>query len=419
LSRKDKYVIIYVTYLERTVPPMNILVINAGSSSLKYQTYDMTDKPVVTAKGVCERIGMDGSVLTHKVGADKYVTETPMPDHTAAINAVFAALTSDKGGVLKSMADIDAVGHRVLHGADKFSESVIVTDEVEAVIEECIPLGPLHNPANLAGIRACKAIMPGVPQVAVFDTAFHQTMPDYAFTYALPYEYYEKYKLRRYGFHGSSHRYVSQRAAEILGRENDPDFKLITCHLGNGSSFAAIKGGKCIDTSMGLTPLEGIEMGTRSGSIDPAILEFIMSREKIDVSEMTNILNKKSGVLGVSGVSSDFRDLDEAADSGNLRARLALNIFDYEGRKLIAGYAAALGGVDAIVFTAGIGENSPQIREHMTDGLEFIGISVDPAKNNIRGKEADVSIDGGKVRVLVIPTDEELVLASDTKRLAQ
>ncbi|MDR0857856.1 MAG: acetate kinase [Oscillospiraceae bacterium] len=398
---------------------MNILVINAGSSSLKYQTYDMTDKPVVTAKGVCERIGMDGSVLTHKVGADKYVTETPMPDHTAAINAVFAALTSDKGGVLKSMADIDAVGHRVLHGADKFSESVIVTDEVEAVIEECIPLGPLHNPANLAGIRACKAIMPGVPQVAVFDTAFHQTMPDYAFTYALPYEYYEKYKLRRYGFHGSSHRYVSQRAAEILGRENDPDFKLITCHLGNGSSFAAIKGGKCIDTSMGLTPLEGIEMGTRSGSIDPAILEFIMSREKIDVSEMTNILNKKSGVLGVSGVSSDFRDLDEAADSGNLRARLALNIFDYEGRKLIAGYAAALGGVDAIVFTAGIGENSPQIREHMTDGLEFIGISVDPAKNNIRGKEADVSIDGGKVRVLVIPTDEELVLASDTKRLAQ
>jgi acetate kinase len=362
---------------------------------------------------------MEGSVLTHKVGDDKYITETPMPDHTAAINAVFAALTAEKGGVLKSMSDIDAVGHRVLHGADKFSESVIVTKDVEDVIEECIPLGPLHNPANLAGIRACKAIMPGVPQVAVFDTAFHQTMPAHAYTYALPYEYYERYKLRRYGFHGSSHRYVSHRAAQILGRENDPDFKLITCHLGNGSSFAAIKGGKCIDTSMGLTPLEGIEMGTRSGSIDPAILEFIMSREKIDIGEMTSILNKKSGVLGVSGVSSDFRDLDQAAEQGNARARLALDIFDYEGSKLIAGYAAALGGVDAIVFTAGIGENSPPIREHMTKGLDFMGIAVDPAKNNIRGKEADISKDGSKVKVLVIPTDEELVLASDTKRLAK
>ncbi|MDR0818862.1 MAG: acetate kinase, partial [Oscillospiraceae bacterium] len=375
---------------------MNILVINGGSSSLKYQLYDMS-RGIVTAKGVCERIGQDGSVLTHQAleKGTKHKYEEPMPDHTAAISLVFKALIAPDGGVLKSLSEISAVGHRVLHGGDKFTASVIVTDEVEKAIEDLIPLGPLHNPANLAGIRACKTLMPGVPQVAVFDTAFHQTMPAKAYIYAIPYEYYEKYgvKLRRYGFHGSSHRYVSGRAAEFLGRENDPEFKVIVCHLGNGSSFSACKGGKCVDTSMGLTPLEGIAMGTRSGSIDPAILKFIMNREPgLDIDKMVDeVLNKKSGVLGVSGVASDFRDLDNAAADGNERAQLAVDIFRYEGKKLIGSYAAALGGVDAIVFTAGVGENSSEVRADMVEGLEFMGVKLDEAENAKRGGERVIS----------------------------
>jgi acetate kinase len=343
-----------------------------------------------------------------------------MPSHTDAISLVFKALTApqEQGGVIGSMAEINAVGHRVLHGAEKFSASVVVTDEVEKVIEECIPLGPLHNPANLAGIRACKQIMPNVPQVAVFDTAFHQTMPEHAYIYALPYEYYEEYRLRRYGFHGSSHRYVSAQTAKFLGRENDPNFKVVTCHLGNGSSFAAIKGGKCVDTSMGLTPLEGIPMGTRSGSIDPAILDFIMQRKGFTVWEMTEVLNKQSGVLGVSGVSSDFRDIEAAAANGNKRAELALEIFRYSGKKLIASYAAALGGVDAIVFTAGVGENSAEMREAMCKDLAFMGVKLDAAENAKRGGQRVISAVDSSVKVLVIPTDEELVIATDTKLLA-
>jgi acetate kinase len=396
---------------------MNILVINAGSSSLKYQLFNM-DNESVTAKGVCERIGMDGSVLTHKpTGAEPVVYNEPMPTHVNAIQLVFKALTAEKGGVIKSMSEINAVGHRVLHGGEKFSESVLVTPEVEAAIEENIPLGPLHNPANLMGIRACKEIMPGVPQVAVFDTAFHQTMPPKAFIYALPYEYYTKHHVRRYGFHGTSHRFVSARAAQILGRENDPNFRIVTCHLGNGSSFAAVKGGKCMDTSMGITPLEGIPMGTRSGDIDPAILEYVMDKEKLDIKEMTNILNKKSGMLGISGISSDFRDLETAANEGNERAQLALDIFTYDGGKLIASYIAALGGVDAIVFTAGVGENDGVTRARMCENLGFMGIKIDAEKNKQRGKELDITGEGGTVKVLVIPTNEELMIARDTQEI--
>ncbi len=396
---------------------MNILVINAGSSSLKYQLFNM-DNESVTAKGVCERIGMDGSVLTHKpTGAEPVVYNEPMPTHVNAIQLVFKALTAEKGGVIKSMSEINAVGHRVLHGGEKFSESVLVTPEVEAAIEENIPLGPLHNPANLMGIRACKEIMPGVPQVAVFDTAFHQTMPPKAFIYALPYDYYTKHHVRRYGFHGTSHRFVSARAAQILGRENDPNFRIVTCHLGNGSSFAAVKGGKCMDTSMGITPLEGIPMGTRSGDIDPAILEYVMDKEKLDIKEMTNILNKKSGMLGISGISSDFRDLETAANEGNERAQLALDIFTYDGGKLIASYIAALGGVDAIVFTAGVGENDGVTRARMCENLGFMGIKIDAEKNKQRGKELDITGEGGTVKVLVIPTNEELMIARDTQEI--
>jgi acetate kinase len=401
---------------------LNILVINGGSSSLKYQVYDMT-RGTVTAKGVCERIGMDGSVLTHKAleQGTSHVYEDAMPDHTAAIALVFKALTAKEGGVFASLAEINAIGHRVLHGGDRFTASVVVTDEIEQTIEDLIPLGPLHNPANLEGIRACKKLMPGIPQVAVFDTAFHQTMPDKAFIYPIPYEYYDKYgvKLRRYGFHGSSHRYVSERAAKFLGRENDPNFKLIVAHLGNGSSFSACLGGKCQDTSMGLTPLEGIPMGTRSGSVDPAILQFLMQREGYDITTMVDkVLNKQSGMLGVSGVSSDFRDLHAASDT-NPRAKLALDIFAYDGKKLIASYAAALGGVDAIAFTAGVGENDDVVRAAMTEGLEFMGVKLDAAENAKRGGERDISSPDSKVKILVIPTDEEFVIAADTQQLTK
>ncbi len=397
---------------------MKILVINAGSSSLKYQLFDMDNESII-AKGACERIGIDGSKLKHTpIGGEAVIYEEPMPDHVASIKLVFNALTAENGGVIKSMDEIGAVGHRILHGGDKFTASALVTEPVKAAIREAIPLGPLHNPANLMGIEACEKIMPGTPQVAVFDTAFHQTMPEKCFLYALPYKYYTDYKVRRYGFHGTSHRFVSARAAEFIGKKAE-DLKIITCHLGNGSSLAAVKYGKCFDTSMGLTPLEGLPMGTRSGSLDPAILGFVMEREHLTIEEMTNILNKKSGVLGVSGVSSDFRDLDDAAAKGDKRAALALDMFAYNVTKLIGAYAAGMGGVDVIAFTAGVGENSPELREHIVEELGFMGIKIDPEKNKVRGKEMDVTGEGSKVKVLIIPTNEELMIARDTKEIVE
>ena len=397
---------------------MNILVINAGSSSLKYQLMD-PDSQVVLAKGLCERIGIDGR-LTHKVPATdgKYEFDIPMPTHAEAIQAVIDALLSPEHGVIKSMSEIDAVGHRVVHGGEKFASSVKIDDSVMAAIEECIPLAPLHNPANITGIKACQKVMPGVPMVAVFDTAFHQTMPEKAYMYALPYEYYEKDKVRRYGFHGTSHKYVSGRAADMLGKPIE-SLKIITCHLGNGSSVTAVDGGKSVDTSMGFTPLAGLPMGTRSGDLDAGILEYLMNKYGYDIKEMVSILNKKSGVLGISGVSSDFRDLGEAAAKGNHRAGLAVEAFNYGVKKLIGAYAAAMGGVDAIVFTAGVGENSADQRLAIASGLEFMGVKMDAEANNIRGKEAVISAPDSKVKVLLIPTDEELMIARDTARLAK
>ena len=398
---------------------MKILVINAGSSSLKYQFMD-SDTHEVYAKGLCERIGIDGR-LTHRVPSRdiKKEFDIPMPSHGEAIQSVLDALTSPEHGVVKDVSEIDAVGHRVLHGGMAFTASCIIDDACIAAIEECIPLGPLHNPANLMGIRACQAIMPTTPQVAVFDTAFHMTMPEKAYTYAIPYEYYEKDMVRRYGFHGTSHRYVSARAAAMLGREGDPELKVITCHLGNGSSLAAVKGGKCQDTTMGLGPLAGFAMGTRSGDIDATILEYLMGRYGYDIKEMLNILNKKSGVLGISGVSSDFRDLETAAKEGNHRAQLALDVFEYQVRKFIGSYAAAMGGVDAIVFTAGVGENSASMRQGIVSGLEYMGVKMDPEANNVRGKEAVISAPDSKVKILLIPTDEELMIAQDTAELVK
>lgn len=394
---------------------MKILVINAGSSSLKYQLFD-TDTKDVLAKGLCERIGLDGNVKHSVPGQEDFVKEMPMKDHGAAIRIVIELLTQGNTAVLTSLSEIDAVGHRVLHGGAEFTESVIVDDRVIDAIRKCIPLGPLHNPANLTGILACSEVMEGIPQVAVFDTAFHQTMPEKAYLYALPYEYYEKHGVRRYGFHGTSHRYVSQKAAEIVGKPAE-DLKIIVCHLGNGSSISAVNGGKCIDTSMGLTPLEGVPMGTRSGCIDPAILEFIMNAESIDISEMTDILNKKSGVLGISGISSDFRDLDEAKDNGHKRAIKALESFAYSVKKYIGAYVAALGGLDILVFTAGIGENNYKARKEITSGLEFMGISIDDEKNI--NNQTDISAEGSRVRTLVVPTNEELAIAIDTMALVE
>ena len=397
---------------------MNILVINAGSSSLKYQLLN-PETGVLLAKGLCERIGIDGK-FTYKpqIEGKKVLdaVDVAMPTHSEAIQAVLNALVDADNGVIGSMKEIDAVGHRVVHGGEKFAKSVLITDEVMAAIEECNPLAPLHNPANIIGIKACQAIMPGVPMVAVFDTAFHQTMPAKAYTYAIPYEYYENDKMRRYGFHGTSHRYVSQRCAEILGKPIE-ELKIVSCHLGNGSSITAIDGGKSVDTSMGLTPLAGLPMGTRSGDMDAGIMEFIMKKYDMSMADMMTTLNKKSGVLGISGVSSDFRDLDNAAAEGNQRAALAVEVFEYGVRKMIAEYAAAMGGVDAVVFTAGVGENSADMRLHFVDGLQFMGIEIDPEKNNIRGEERIVSPDGAKVKVLVIPTNEELMIAKDTAEL--
>jgi len=395
---------------------MNVLVINCGSSSLKYQLIDMSNENVL-AKGLVERIGIEGSVLKHEVpGMDKVQIEKNMDNHKVALGLVLEALIDENHGAIKDMNEILAVGHRVVHAGEKFSGSVIITDEVVNALEECIDLAPLHNPPNIMGINACKELMPNVSMVGVFDTAFHQTMPKSAYIYPLPYEYYEKYKIRKYGFHGTSHRYVSERAALMLNKKME-ELKIITCHLGNGASLAAVDGGKSVDTTMGFTPLEGLVMGTRCGDIDPAIIKFLMEKENIDINDVDNILNKKSGVLGISGVSSDFRDIENAAKEGNERAQLALDKFNIRVKKYIASYAAVMGGVDAIVFTAGLGENSASNREAICSGLEFMGVSIDHVKNNVRGKEVIVSTDDSKVKVMVIPTNEELMIARDTQEL--
>ena len=398
---------------------MKILVINAGSSSLKYQLMDPETKEVF-AKGLCERIGIDGK-FTYKPQVEGKETldavDVAMPTHSEAIQAVLNALVDEKNGVIGSMKEIDAVGHRVVHGGEAFAGSVLITDEVMKALEDCIPLAPLHNPANITGIKACQECMPGVPMVGVFDTAFHQTMPAKAYTYALPYEYYEQDKVRRYGFHGTSHKYVAQRAAAMLGKPLE-ELKLISCHLGNGSSITAIDGGKSVDTTMGFTPLAGVPMGTRSGDLDAGILEYLMNKHNMSMAEMMNVLNKKSGVLGVSGVSSDFRDLTAAAEQGNERAALALDMFCYSVKKYIGAYAAAMGGVDAVIFTAGVGENSAAERMSIASGLEFMGIHMDPEANNVRGKETVVSTPDSPVKVLLIPTNEELMIALDTAELA-
>ena len=391
---------------------MNVLIINAGSSSLKYQLMN-PETGDVAAKGLCERIYIDGR-LTHKVGDKKVVKDIPMPTHSEAIAAVLQILVDPVDGVIKSVDEIDAVGHRVLHGGMEFSDSCIINDDVIKAIEKCIPLGPLHNPANLMGIRACQAVMPNTPQVAVFDTAFHMTMPPKAYRYAIPTEYYENDSIRRYGFHGTSHKYVTKRAIELMGRK---DIKLVNCHLGNGSSLSAVKDGKCQDTSMGLTPLAGVPMGTRSGDIDPAVVQFVMNKYGMSADECLNMLNKKSGVLALSGVSSDFRDIENGAEEGNENCALALDKFAYEVRKYIGSYAAALGGLDCLVFTAGVGENSASMRARICEGLEFLGVKIDPEKNNTRGKEAIISADDSKVTVWVIPTNEELMIAQDTAAL--
>ena len=394
---------------------MNILVINAGSSSLKYQLLNPETEELL-AKGLCERIGIDGK-FTYKPqieGKEKLdAVDIAMPTHAEAIKTVLNTLVDPQNGVIASMKEIDAVGHRVVHGGEKFAHSVLITDDVMKAIEECIPLAPLHNPANITGIKACQEVMPGVPMVAVFDTAFHQTMPPRAFTYAIPYEYYTQDGIRRYGFHGTSHSYVSKRAAEILDLPIEV-LKIVTCHLGNGSSVDAIAGGKSIETSMGFTPLDGLPMGTRCGSIDVSIIEYLMENHNMTIDEVMNILNKKSGMLGVSGVSSDFRDLEKAADEGNERAKLAIDMFCYKTHKRIGSAAAAMNGIDVLIFTAGVGENSPELREKIASGLDFMGVKIDHTRNMVRGKEAIVSTDDSRVKILVIPTNEELVIAQDT-----
>ena len=399
---------------------MKILVINAGSSSLKYQLIDMETEHVL-AKGLCERIGLDGHLKhTPLVGGKPVFDEDlPMPTHSEAIAAVIDKLTSAEYGVVASMKEIDAVGHRVVHGGEKFACSVKIDDAVMAALEECTPFAPLHNPANITGINACTAVMgKDVPQVAVFDTAFHQTMPAKAYMYALPYEYYENDKVRRYGFHGTSHKYVSQRAAAMLGKKPE-ELKLISCHLGNGSSVTAVDGGKSVDTSMGFTPLAGLPMGTRAGDLDAGILQYLMNKYDMNIDTMLDILNKKSGVQGVSGVSSDFRDIETAANQGNEDCRLALDKFAYEVKKYIGSYAAAMGGVDIIVFTAGIGENGPELRESVMKDMEWMGAKLDVEKNKVRGKEAVISAVDSKVKVLLIPTNEELMIAMDTASIVK
>ena len=396
---------------------MNILVINCGSSSLKFQLIDSESEKCI-AKGLCERIGIDGSMISYTpAGGEKEKTVTPMPDHTEAIRLVLEALTNPKTGVVKSLDEIGAVGHRVVHGGEKFSGSVVITDEVMAAVEECNDLAPLHNPANLIGINACKKLMPNTPMVGVFDTAFHQTMPEEAYMYGIPYEYYQKYKIRRYGFHGTSHSYVSKRAAEVLGQKYE-DLKIIVCHLGNGASVSAVKNGKCVDTSMGLTPLEGLIMGTRSGDIDPAIIEFIAHKEGKNIDEIMNILNKKSGVLGLSdNLSSDFRDLEDGFAAGDENAIRAMTTYCYRVAKYIGAYTAAMNGVDVICFTAGVGENGPLVRSMVCEYLGYLGITLDEEANNKRGMDLVVSTPDSKVKVMMIPTNEELAIARETVRL--
>ena len=397
---------------------MKTLVINCGSSSLKYQLIDM-DTETSLVQGLVERIGIEGSILTQKVeGREKYIIKEDMPDHKSAIKHVLNALVDEKHGVIKSMDEIGAVGHRVVHGGEKYSKSVIIDTDVLKSINECISLAPLHNPPNIIGIEACKELMPNTPMVAVFDTAFHQTMPKQAYICPLPYELYENYGIRKYGFHGTSHKYVSQKAAELLDKDIG-DMKIVTCHLGNGCSLAAVKGGKSIDTSMGFTPLSGVMMGTRSGSIDPSVVSFLIEEHGYTINEVDTLLNKKSGVLGISGVSSDFRDVSAEAKNGNERAKLALDIFVYRVKAQISSYIGIMGGVDAIVFTAGIGENSAETRKACLDGLEFYGFEVDDERNSIRGEVQEISTDESKVKVYVIPTNEELMIARDTVKLVE
>ena len=396
---------------------MNVLVINCGSSSLKYQFINMNDESVL-AKGLVERIGIEGSVLTHqKAGQDKVVIQEPMENHKVAINLVLKALVDASYGAVKSLDEVDAVGHRVVHGGEKFADSVLISDEVIEAMKECIELAPLHNPPNIIGIEACKELLPTVPMVAVFDTAFHQTMPAESFIYPLPYELYEELGIRRYGFHGTSHKYVAERVKALTGKSLE-GLKVITCHLGNGASLTAIKDGKSFDTSMGMTPLEGLVMGTRCGDIDPAIVTFLMNKKNMSSDEVDNLMNKKSGVLGISGVSSDFRDIEGEAEKGNKRAQLALDKFAYIVKKYIGSYAAAMGGLDILVFTAGLGENSASARVQICDGLEFLGVGLDGEKNKTRGKEVEISKEESKVKIFVIPTNEELMIARDTKVLA-
>ena len=398
---------------------MNVLVINCGSSSLKFQLINAETEKVL-AKGLCERIGIDGRLTYQPAGGEKEKSDLAMPTHTEAIQFVIDALTNEKTGVVKSLDEIGAVGHRLVHGGEKFASSVVITDEVKKAVEECNDLAPLHNPANLIGVAACEKLMPGTPMVAVFDTAFHQTMPEKAYMYGLPYEYYEKYKVRRYGFHGTSHSFVSKRAAEVMGKSYD-EVKTIVCHLGNGSSVSAVLNGKCVDTSMGLTPLEGLVMGTRSGDIDPAIMEFIAKKENLDIEGVMEVLNKKSGVFGISGgLSSDFRDLTDAMNAGDKKAKIAMDVFSYRVAKYIGSYAAAMNGVDDIVFTAGIGENDDYVREEVCKYLGYLGVDFDSEVNKgLRGKEDELTKEGSKVKVFVIPTNEELAIARETLALVK
>ena len=398
---------------------MNILVINCGSSSLKYQLIN-SDTEAVLAKGLCERIGIEGSQITYQpAGGEKEVTVSPMPTHTQAIQMVLDALTNKKSGVIASLAEVGAVGHRVVHGGEKFTSSTVITDEAMKAIEECNDLAPLHNPANLIGIRACQELMPNVPMVAVFDTAFHQTMPEEAYLYGLPYEYYEKYKVRRYGFHGTSHSFVSKRAAEVAGKPYE-DLKIIVCHLGNGASLSAVKNGKSVDTSMGLTPLEGLIMGTRSGDMDPAIMEFIAKKENLDIAGVMNVLNKKSGVYGLSNnLSSDFRDLEDGYNRGDEHCIRTMKTYCYRVAKYIGSYVAAMNGVDVIAFTAGLGENGKSMRKAVCEHLSYLGIKIDDEANSVRGKDIVISTPDSKVKVMVIPTNEELAIARETLALVK
>ena len=397
---------------------MNVLVINCGSSSLKFQLINSESEEVL-AKGLCERIGIDGRLTYQPEGGEKEISDKAMPTHTEAIQFVIDALTNEKTGVVKSLDEIGAVGHRIVHGGEKFAASTIITDEVMKAIEECNDLAPLHNPANLIGINACKKLMPTTPMVAVFDTAFHQTMPEEAYMYGLPYEYYEKYKIRRYGFHGTSHSYVSKKAAEVLGKKYE-DLKIIVCHLGNGASVSAVKNGKCVDTSMGLTPLEGLIMGTRSGDIDPAIMEFIAHKEGKNIDEIMTVLNKKSGVYGLSNnLSSDFRDLEAGYNNGDAHCIRTMNTYCYRVAKYIGSYVAAMNGVDVICFTAGIGENAPLVRSLVCEHLGFLGVSIDEEANHKRGEEIAISTPDSKTTVMVIPTNEELAIARETVSLVK